>query len=113
MKQPFADLLALGEKTVELRKWNTKFRREFLIHASKKIDDDACDRFDINIDKISIGSIIGSAFLSDIKTYSNQDFNRDKQKHLSIISKYFDGYKYGLLIKNAKMLKNQLYIQVN
>jgi len=29
LKQPFADLLALGEKTIELRKWNTKFREEF------------------------------------------------------------------------------------
>ena len=39
---------------------------------------------------------MGSAFLSDVKIYSNQeDFNRDKQKHFSIISKYFDGYRYG------------------
>ena len=35
LKQPFADLLALGKKTIELRKWNTKFRGEFLFHASK------------------------------------------------------------------------------
>ena len=36
LKQPFADLLALGEKTIELRKWNTKLRGEFLIHGFKK-----------------------------------------------------------------------------
>jgi ASCH domain-containing protein len=62
LKQPFADLLALGEKTIELRKWNTKFRGEFLIHASKNIDVDACERLDIETDKISIGAIVGSAF---------------------------------------------------
>ena len=71
LKQPFADLLALGEKTIELRKWNTKFRGEFLIHASKNIDIDSCDRLDIDIDKLSGGAIIGSAFLSDVKVYSN------------------------------------------
>ena len=69
LKQPFADLLALGEKTIELRKWNTKLRGEFLIHASKNIDVDACDRLDINIDKLSLGAIIGSAFLYDVKEY--------------------------------------------
>jgi predicted transcriptional regulator len=106
LKQPFADLLALGEKTIELRKWNTKFRGEFLIHASKNIDSDACERLDIEIKKLSIGAIIGSAFLYDVEVYNNQvDFNRDKQKHFSIISKYFDGYKYGFLIRNAKMFR--------
>jgi len=71
-------------------------------------------RLDINIVNLSIGAIIGSAFLSDVKDYSNQeDFNRGKQKHFSIISKYFDGYKYGFLIRNAKMFRNQLHIQVN
>ena len=101
LKQPFADLLALGERTVELQKWNTKFRGEFLIHASKNID--------IDIDKHSVGAIICSAFLYDVKVYSNQeDLNRDKQKHFSIISKYFDGYKYGFLIRNAKMFKKPI-----
>ena len=87
LKQPFADLLALGEKTIELRKWNTKFRGEFLIHASKNIDIDACERLDIEIEKLSIGAIIGSAYLYDFKEYNNQEeFNRDKQKHFSIVS---------------------------
>ena len=44
LKQPFANLLALGEKTVELRKWNTKFRGKFLIHASKNMDIEVCER---------------------------------------------------------------------
>jgi hypothetical protein len=106
LKQPFADLLALGEKTVELRKWNTKFRGNFLIHASKNIDVKACERLDIEIDNLTKGAIIGSAFLYDVKEYKNQEeFNKDKQKHFSIISKYFDEYKYGFLIKDAKMFK--------
>ena len=109
LKQPFADLLALGEKTIELRKWNTKFRGEFLIHASKNIDIDSCDRLDIDIDKLTIGAIIGSAFLYDFKEYSNQEeFNKDKQKHFSLVTKYFDGYKYGFLIRNARMFKKSI-----
>jgi predicted transcriptional regulator len=106
LKQPFADLLALGEKTIELRKWNTKYRGKFLIHASKNIDIEACERLDIDNDKLTTGAIIGSAFIYDVKEYKSQEeFNKDKQKHFSIISKYFDGYKYGFVVKDARMLK--------
>ena len=109
LKQPYADLLAFGKKTIELRKWNTKFRGEFLIHASKNIDIQACERLDIDIDKLTLGAIIGSAFLYDLKEYSNQEeFNKDKQKHFSIVTKYFDGYKYGFLIRNARMFKKSI-----
>jgi len=38
LKQPVAELLVSGKRTVELRKWNTKFRGKFLIDASKKIE---------------------------------------------------------------------------
>ena len=109
LKQPYADLLAFGEKTIELRKWYTKFRGEFLIHASKNIDLQACERLDIDIDNLTIGAIIGSAFLYDFKEYSNQEeFNKDKQKHFSLVTKYFDGYKYGFLIRNARMFKKSI-----
>ena len=109
LKQPYADLLAFGKKTIELRNWNTKFRGEFLIHASKNIDIQACERLDIDIDKLTLGAIIGSAFLYDFKEYSNQEeFNKDKQKHFSIVTKYFDGYKYGFLIRNARMFKKSI-----
>ncbi|MFZ0325921.1 MAG: ASCH domain-containing protein [Nitrososphaeraceae archaeon] len=37
LKQPYAELLVSGKKTIELRTWNTKFRGKFLIHVSKKV----------------------------------------------------------------------------
>ena len=42
--QPFAELIVQGKKTIELRKWNTKFRGEFLVHAAKKILREDCKR---------------------------------------------------------------------
>ena len=35
LKQPFAELVVEGKKKIELRNWNTKFRGDFFIHASK------------------------------------------------------------------------------
>lgn len=109
LKQPFADLLAHGEKTIELRKWNTSFRGEFLIHASKTIDIESSERLDMNSNKFTIGAIIGSAFLYDVKEYSNrEEFEKDRYKHFSVITKYFEGYRYGFLIRDAKLLKNPI-----
>jgi predicted transcriptional regulator len=109
LKQPFADLLAHGEKTIELRKWNTSFRGEFLIHASKTIDIESSERLDMNSNKFTIGAIIGSAFLYDVKEYSNrEEFENDRHKHFSVITKYFEGYRYGFLIRDAKLLKNPI-----
>lgn len=36
--QPWATLIALGEKQIETRSWSTKYRGEIAIHAGKKID---------------------------------------------------------------------------
>ena len=45
LKQPFAELIVSGKKNIELRKWNTKFRGEFLIHASKIPDKEFMKKF--------------------------------------------------------------------
>ena len=109
LKQPFSYLLASGEKTIELRKWNTFFRGEFLIHSSRTIDIDACERLDIDSNILTTGSIIGSAYFYDVKEYHTvQEFNKDKHKHFSIVSKYFEGYRYGFLIKNAKVFSQSI-----
>ena len=42
LKQPFAELVVSGRKTIELRMWNTRYRGEFLVHASGNTDIEAC-----------------------------------------------------------------------
>ena len=41
LNQPYAELLISGKKTIEVRRWNTNFRGQFLVHASKKINEEA------------------------------------------------------------------------
>ena len=40
--QPFATLIALGEKRFETRGWATKYRGPIAIHAAKKVDKEVC-----------------------------------------------------------------------
>lgn len=42
IKQPWATLIALGEKQFETRSWQTKYRGLTAIHAGKSIDKEAC-----------------------------------------------------------------------
>ena len=60
--QPFAELIVQGKKTIELRKWNTKFRGEFLVHAPQKIRLDDCKRLKIK-PEMTVGAIIGKVEL--------------------------------------------------
>lgn len=42
IRQPWATLVALGEKEFETRSWRTNHRGELAIHAGKKIDKAIC-----------------------------------------------------------------------
>ena len=105
LKQPYAYLLASGEKTIEIRRWNTRYRGEFLIHASKTSNKEACSILRINEDLLIKGAIIGEAFLYDVKTYSAFDsFEGDGDRHLSIekMNPSCTNFKrYGFLVKDA------------
>jgi predicted transcriptional regulator len=101
VSQPFASLIVQGKKTIELRRWNTNFRGEFLIHAPQKLRLEDCARFKINPNTLVLGAIIGKAEIYDVKKYNSKaELNSDSKKHLA--SKIFKNSKYGFCLKNAK-----------
>ena len=82
LKQPFAERVVSGKKTIELRNWNTKFRGKFMIHASKVPDKTAMERF--GFEYLPLGVIVGEAELVDVKIYnSDEEHAKDKTKHLA------------------------------
>ena len=101
--QPFAELIVQGKKTIELRKWNTKFRGEFLVHAAKNILTEDCKRMKIS-SSITTGAIIGKVKLTDVKKYeSDKELKSDKKKHYS--SSDITKNKYGFILENPKKLR--------
>jgi predicted transcriptional regulator len=100
LKQPFAELVVSGKKTIEIRKWNTKFRGEFLIHASKNADKQFMKK--LGYDNLPSGVIVGKAKLVNVKKYLNQkDFKKDQNKHLATR----DYGNYGFILENVKRIK--------
>lgn len=84
LKQPWAELVMQGKKKIEIRKWNTNFRGDFLIHASKSPDMDSMNRFNFKMNELPVGKILGKAKLIDVLSYkNNSEFEKDKDKHLA------------------------------
>ena len=95
LKQPFAELVVEGKKKIELRNWNTHFRGEFFIHASKNPDKESMKRFGFT--NLPLGFLIGKAELTEVKVYKNEEEHaRDKTLHLAS-SSWGD---YGFILEN-------------
>ena len=110
LKQPYADLVVSGKKTIELRTWNTKFRGEFLVHASKKVDKEACERNKIDPDSLITGAIVGKAILYDVRFYdSKRSFLQDRKKHFAGTD--YTGPIYGFLLKGARKFRKPLIMK--
>lgn len=100
LKQPFAELVVSGIKRIELRKWNTKFRGEFLIHASKILDKKSMEKFGFT--DLPAGCIVGKAFLRDVKKYnSEKEHQADRDLHLASTA----WGNYGFILENPQRVK--------
>ena len=103
VSQPFAELIILGKKTIELRKWNTNYRGELLIHAPLKIRKEDAKRLKID-KKFVTGAIVGKVEIYDVKKYDSQkQVKMDQKFHFA--SKNFHDRTFGFLLKNAKAFR--------
>ena len=103
VSQPFAELIILGKKTIELRKWNTNYRGELLIHAPLKIRKEDAKRLKID-KKFVTGAIVGKVEIYDVKKYDSQKQIKSDQK-FHFASRNFHDRTYGFLLKNAKAFR--------
>lgn len=77
IKQPWSWLIVHGGKDIENRTWNTKFRGEFLVHASKTIDWASYNRLiflGVKVpqpENFKRGGIIGKVELIDVVDHSD------------------------------------------
>ena len=109
LKQPYAELITTGKKTIEIRSWNTKFRGKFYVHASGNTINKAMKKYGYT--SLAKRSIIGTAELVDVIKYgSDEEFLKDSDKHL-VTKENLEEFgwtkrkKYGFLLKNAKKIE--------
>ena len=82
LRQPWAELVLRGVKTIETRTWKSSFLGEFYIHAAKQIDFDCCSRFGINPQTLVTGAIVGRAtIVSRIDYVSEKMWRAGEKRH--------------------------------
>ena len=109
LRQPYAHLIVIGEKTIELRSWNTKHRGEFLIHAAKTVNVRDITSAGFNPKFLDFGAIIGKAQLIEVKNYEDfeeDEWIKDQKKHLA--GPAFRSSLKGFILKNAVQFKKPI-----
>lgn len=67
MKQPWAEMLIRGQKTIETRTWFTQYRGPIVICSSLQVDKAANLKFGHSMPKYSLGMAIGIFYLEDCR----------------------------------------------
>ena len=72
VRQPWATLIVRGYKDIENRTWDTAYRGNLFIHASKQYDEEeisqAISSYRLNPDDFPKGAVVGVVELKDIVT---------------------------------------------
>lgn len=103
VSQPFADLVVSGAKTVELRRWNTSFRGEFLVHAPLKVRTADCKRLGVSGRPVT-GAIIGKAEIYGVREYkSGKEIAADSDLHHA--GPGFERSRFGFMLKNPRRFR--------
>jgi uncharacterized protein (UPF0264 family) len=113
IKQPWATLLVHGRKTIEVRRWQLRFRGQLLIHAARISDDrdEAWQRVpdDLREQAQKVGGIVGVGRLDDCKVYRNLGaFVADQAKHLNDPSWFEPSGLFGLCFSELRPLPFQV-----
>ena len=108
VKQPWAALLAIGMKTIEIRTWKTNRRGPLLIHASR-VPDSRKEAWDwITTPQLKElanlgGGIIAVGELCDCWHYTDAEkFHTDHQLHLNPADWFVENGMYGLVFRGLR-----------
>jgi hypothetical protein len=83
VRQPWADLIIQGKKTLDLRTRKINYRGPIAIHASQIIENEACERFELNPKLLTVGAVIGVVQLVDIFEMEEARYIDNANHHLS------------------------------
>ncbi len=103
IKQPWADSIVFGHKSIECRSWETNYRGELFIHASKVPDLSMKELKELYEDELPpLGSIVGKVDLIDCRKFKSPSDNEKAQLDKSV---RFNGF--------AWILSNPLVLEVS
>jgi hypothetical protein len=80
IRQPWAELILSGRKTIELRSWDTEYRGLLWLHTGKHFDTALDDRFELK--NLPRGAFVGQVELLNISPVDRERWDRWRPSHL-------------------------------
>ena len=81
IKQPWAELIVTGKKTIEVRTWTTPYRGRFWVHVGQRADDDALLLFPFE-HPLFTGGFIGAATIARVDAFTRARWSLLRCHHL-------------------------------
>ena len=92
-RQPWAELVLRGAKSMDLRTYSVAYRGPLALHAAKKLDREACDRLGLSAEGLTTGAVVGVVELVDVVELDKPAYEAWKDRHLA--SRRFRTPQYG------------------
>lgn len=81
-RQPWAQLILMGLKRIEVRTWSRSFLGRLLVHASRTIDDEALAHFAIDASHLETGAVLGEVTVVEVIPFTRQSWRETADLHL-------------------------------
>jgi hypothetical protein len=101
-RQPWAELILQGRKTLDLRTYQTNHRGPLAVYAPKTVDKAACRAYNIDPETVQTGGVLGIVDVVDIMALDEDSYSAQQEAHLSALA--FDGSLYGWQLRNPRRL---------
>ena len=80
-RQPWADLILSGKKTLEVRSWKDEYRGTILVHVSKNVDRLDLERLGVELGPV--GVFLGTVQITDMFQFDEDSWLTSYSRHLT------------------------------
>ncbi len=84
IRQPWAELILQGRKTIELRTWNTSYRGQVVIHAGQQVKEEHCRAYGLDPEELVRGALVGTVEIVDVIAFNEDSYNAHASEHLRL-----------------------------
>ncbi len=101
-RQPWAELILQGRKTLDLRTYTRDYRGPLAIHAAMEIEQAACRQFGLDPAALPRGGLVGTVILVDIVPLDEAAYTARTAEHLA--GRHFREPMYGWVLRQPQRL---------
>jgi hypothetical protein len=102
IRQPWAELILQGRRTIEPRTWQTTYRGRIAIHASQTIGEEDCVAYGLDPAQVVRGALVGTVELVDVLPLDKGGWETLCDQHLSLHD--FPGPMFGWRLEDPQRL---------